>query len=601
MNSGANRRMSSTKMKEKPKDVKYVLRRLWDYMYYYKWWLLLALTLTILANLFALIGPVLSGHIVDDIKDLIVGQANKELLKDIFIYASLMLGFYILSSVFSYILAIIMMKMSKKIVFKMRADTFSRLMSLPISFFDSYQTGDIISRMSYDIDTINTSLSSDLIQICTSAITIVGSLIMMIVLSPLLVLVFAITIPISLLFTRFMLKHTQKMFRARSRTLGELNGFSEEMITGIKPIKAYATKGKVLENFDEYNTRATTAAYKAEFYGSITGPGVNFVNNLSLSLVCMFGSILLLTNPNFTVGNLASFVQYSRRFSGPINEIANIFVDIQSALAAGERVFKLIDATPESLDKEDAISLEEVKGDVKFSHVKFGYIPERTIIQDLSFEAMAGKTIAIVGPTGAGKTTIVNLLMRFYDIWDGEISLDNTNITNIKRADLRKSYAMVLQDTWLFQGTVYENIKYGKDDATLDDVINACKAARVDGFVTRLKEGYDTVLVEGGINISKGQKQLLTIARAMLLDANMLILDEATSNVDTSTEAKIQEAMKDLMIGKTCFIIAHRLSTIKNADLILVVNDGEIVEMGKHQELLNNKGFYHQLYYSQFE
>ena len=597
----SNRRMSSTRLKEKPKDVKYVLRRLWDYMYYYKWWLLLALVLTILSNLFALIGPVLSGHIVDDIKCLVVGEANKEVIKDIFTFASMMLGFYILSSVFSYILAIIMMKMSKKIVFKMRADTFSQLMKLPISFFDSYQTGDIISRMSYDIDTINTSLSSDLIQICTSFITIVGSLVMMIVLSPLLVLVFAITIPISLLFTRFMLKHTQKMFRARSRTLGELNGFSEEMITGIKPIKAYATKGKVLDNFDEYNTKAAEAAYKAEFYGSITGPGVNFVNNLSLSLVCMFGSILLLSNPSFTIGNLASFVQYSRRFSGPINEIANIFVDIQSALAAGERVFKLIDAAPELKDKEDAISLKDVNGDVKFSHVKFGYNPDRTIIHDLSFEALAGKTIAIVGPTGAGKTTIVNLLMRFYDIWDGNITLDDVNITDIKRDSLRKSYAMVLQDTWLFQGSVYENIKYGKDDANIDDVIKACKAARVDGFVTRLKEGYDTVLVEGGINISKGQKQLLTIARAMLLDANMLILDEATSNVDTSTEVKIQEAMKDLMVGKTCFIIAHRLSTIKNADLILVVNDGEIVEMGRHTDLLQKGGFYHQLYYSQFE
>ena len=548
-----------------------------------------------------MIGPVLSGHIVDDIKCLVVGEANKEVIKDIFTFASMMLGFYILSSVFSYILAIIMMKMSKKIVFKMRADTFSQLMKLPISFFDSYQTGDIISRMSYDIDTINTSLSSDLIQICTSFITIVGSLVMMIVLSPLLVLVFAITIPISLLFTRFMLKHTQKMFRARSRTLGELNGFSEEMITGIKPIKAYATKGKVLDNFDEYNTKAAEAAYKAEFYGSITGPGVNFVNNLSLSLVCMFGSILLLSNPSFTIGNLASFVQYSRRFSGPINEIANIFVDIQSALAAGERVFKLIDAAPELKDKEDAISLKDVNGDVKFSHVKFGYNPDRTIIHDLSFEALAGKTIAIVGPTGAGKTTIVNLLMRFYDIWDGNITLDDVNITDIKRDSLRKSYAMVLQDTWLFQGSVYENIKYGKDDANIDDVIKACKAARVDGFVTRLKEGYDTVLVEGGINISKGQKQLLTIARAMLLDANMLILDEATSNVDTSTEVKIQEAMKDLMVGKTCFIIAHRLSTIKNADLILVVNDGEIVEMGRHTDLLQKGGFYHQLYYSQFE
>ena len=581
---------------EKPRNVKYVLSRLWDYLSYYKWLLVICMILTVLSNLFSLVGPKLSGLAIDAIE---FGE-GKVIFKDVYKYAFLMLIFYVLSSIFSYILSLLMLKMSKKIVFKLRNDAFNKILSLPISYFDTNKTGDIISKMNYDIETINTSLSADLIQICTSIITVVGSLIMMLTISPILVCVFVVTIPISLMFTRFMLKKTHKLFRKRSSTLGELNAYSEEMITGMKTIKAYEREEVILEKFDSYNQNATDSAYKAEYYGSITGPGVNFVNNLSLSLICILGAILSVIS-DFSLGKISSFVLYSRRFSGPINEIANIFTDLQSAMAAAERVFGLIDAPTETIDKYNAIELKDVNGDVKLENVTFSYDESKVILNDVSFTADSGKVIAIVGPTGSGKTTIVNLLMRFYDVNKGKIFVDGNEIRDLTRQSLRKSYAMVLQDTWLFEGTVYENLSYGKDDATIDDVIKAAKASKIHNFITRLPNGYDTVLSEGGINISKGQKQLLTIARAMLLDSNMLILDEATSNVDTRTEVQIQEAMKELMKNKTCFIIAHRLSTIQNADLILVVKDGKIIEQGNHNELLLKKGFYSNLYNAQFE
>ena len=590
-----NRRMA-TRTFNKPKNRKYITKRLFDYLFKFKWWLVIAFVLTILTNLFSLIGPALSGAAIDEIK---VGFGKID-FGNIYFYAILLLVFYVLSSLFSFILNIMMIKISKKIVYELRKDCFEKITVIPVSFFDSNQTGDIISRMSYDIDTINTSLSSDIIHIATAAITIIGSLIMMLIISPLLVLILVVTIPISLLFTRFMLKRTHKLFKRRSQTLGELNGYVEEMITGSKTIKAYGNEEITITNFEKANNEAVDAAYKAEYYGGITGPGVMFVNNLTLALIALFGSILYIFE-KIKFGQISSFILYSRRFSGPINEIANIIVDLQSALAAAERVFDLIDAAPEKEDAENAIMLEDVSGEVNFKDVSFGYNEKKIIIKDLSFRAEPGKVIAIVGPTGAGKTTIVNLLMRFYDVNDGEITLDSNSIYDIKRKDLRLSYAMVLQDTWLFEGTVFDNIAYGKEGVTLEDVIRAAKAAHIHGFIKRLPNGYDTVLSEDGINISKGQKQLLTIARAMLLDSKMLILDEATSNVDTRTEIRIQEAMKTLMKDKTCFIIAHRLSTIQNADLILVVDNGNIVEQGTHKELIERKGVYHNLYYSQYE
>lgn len=577
----------------KPKNRKYVIKRLAAYLKKFIVWFVVAFILVLLSNVFSLLGP--------DILGKTIGAMGEEKIDfvQIYKYAIMLIGFYVGSAIFSYLLSILMIKISKKIVYTLRKDAFEKLVYLKVNYFDTKQTGDIISIISYDIDTLNTSLSSDLIHICTSAITIIGSLLMMLRIAPVLVLVFLITIPISLLFTRFMLKRTHSLFKQRSKTLGELNGYVEEMITGSKTIKAYGMEENIFEEFQVYNDTAVNTGYRAEYYGSITGPGINFVNNLSMTLICIFGSILFISG-NMTLETLSSFVLYSRKFSGPINEIANIFVDIQSAFAAAERVFMLIDEEMEKADSEDAIELEEVDGDIRFKHVKFGYNKNKTIIKNLSFKADAGKVIAIVGPTGAGKTTIINLLMRFYDIQDGDVTLDNLNIYDIKRTSLRKQYAMVLQDTWLFQGTVRENIAYGKKDATDEEIINAAKAAHIHNFIMRLPDQYDTILLEDGINISKGQKQLLTIARAMLLDSNLLILDEATSNVDTKTEVEIQSAMKELMKDKTCFIIAHRLSTIQNADLILVVNNGNIIEKGTHEELINNKGFYHELYYSQF-
>ena len=409
-----------------------------------------------------------------------------------------------------------------------------------------------------------------------------------------LVLIFVFTIPITFFFTRWMTKRVRPLFRRRSAKLGELNGFVEEMLSGQKTIRAYGREKAVTERFDEKNTAAVDAYTKAEANGTLTGPSVNFINNLSLALVCVFSSILLIKG-KIRLGDLSSFVQYSRKFSGPINEVANIISELQSAIAAAERVFSLIDAKQELADAENAKVLTKVDGDVQLREVDFSYVKGTPIIEGLNLHAQPGSLTAIVGPTGAGKTTIINLLMRFYDVDGGAIYVDGNEIRDLTRASLRKAYSMVLQDTWLFHGTIFENIAYGKPGATMEE------AARIHSYISRLPQGYDTVLSDNGTSISKGQKQLLTIARAMLLDAHMLILDEATSNVDTRTEQRIQAAMRTLMKGKTCFVIAHRLSTIRSADNILVLDKGRVVEQGTHEELMAKKGFYRKLYDSQFD
>lgn len=557
--------------------------------------LLLACITTIVANVLALYGPKLTGMAIDAI-----GGPRQVNFDRVLYYCILMVIFYVVSSVLTYILQIILLQVSKKITHRMRKQVFEHLLELPVSYFDRSQTGDIVSKISYDIDTINTSLSSDILQLVTGVITVVGSLLMMLTIAPILVLVFVITVPITLVFARYRMIKVKPLFRRRSRKLGELNGFTEEMLSGNKTIKAYGQEDTMITKYDSRNEEASQAYYTADYEGSIMGPSVNFVNNLSLSLISMFGAILFLMG-KITIGNISSFVMYSRKFSGPINETANIITELQTAAAAAERIFRLLDEPSELPDEADAKVLIDTKGMVDIDHVQFGYTPEKEIIHDLQLHADPGQLVAIVGPTGAGKTTIINLLMRFYDVNEGVISVDGYPIRNLTRDSLRKAFTMVLQDTWLFQGTIQENVAYARDDATLEEVIEVCKKAHIHDFVETLPQGYQTVLTDDGVNISKGQKQLLTIARAMLSNARMLILDEATSNVDSRTEMAIQDAMLELMKGRTCFVIAHRLSTIKNADVILVLKEGNIIESGTHDELLQARGFYAKLFNSQFE
>lgn len=579
----------------KPRDRKKVILRLGKYLLQHKWMVLAAVSLTVTGNLLALLGPMLSGYAIDAI-GVGPGQTNFDL---VLFYCGLMLVFYVLSSGLSYLLSVLMVKISQKIVYQMRKALVDKLLELPVRFFDSHQTGDIISRLSYDIDTVNSSLSNDLLQIAASAITVIGSFIMMLRISPPLILVFVVTVPISVLFIIYRTKKVRPLFRKRSAKLGELNGFVEEIISGQKTTKAYHQEQTMVGRFDQRNNEVVEAYYMADYYGSTVGPSVSFINNLSLTLISIFGSLLYLVG-SVSLGNLSSFVLYSRKFSGPVNEMANIISELQSAAAAAERVFRMIDEPAEAADLPQAKPLEEVKGDVQMKDIQFGYEPDKVIIHDLNLHAKPGSLVAIVGPTGAGKTTIINLLMRFYDPQKGQILMEGHDSHDITRKSLRAAYTMVLQDTWLFYGSIYDNIAFSRPDATPQEVIEAAKAAKIHNYIMSLPDGYDTIVNGDGLNISQGQKQMLTIARAMLSDAKMLILDEATSNVDTRTEMQIQSAMRNLMKDKTCFVIAHRLSTVQNADTILVVQHGDIIEQGNHEQLMKKGGVYAGLYSSQF-
>ena len=573
-----------------------LLLRLWRYMGRNRMLLVLAAVLSLSSSMLALYGPKLSGEAINAIE---LG-AGKVDFDTVLRCASLMAVFYVCSAVLTYLLNVVMIRLSRTVSRQMRHDVFENLTALPVGYFDRYQTGDIISTITYDVDTVNQSLSTDMLQILQSTVTVVVSFVMMLTIAPKLVLIFLVTIPVTVFFTRWLTTRVRPLFRRRSARLGALNGFVEEMLSGQKTIRAYGREDAVLGRFDEKNKAAVDAYTVAEANGTITGPSVNFINNVSLALVCVFGSVLFLRG-EIRLGDLSSFVQYSRKFSGPINEVANIIAELQSAFAAAERVFTLIDVEPEPADAESAEILKDVKGDVRMENVDFSYVPGTPIIHNLNFHAEPGSLTAIVGPTGAGKTTIINLLMRFYDVDGGTIYVDGKDIRTLTRSSLRGAFTMVLQDTWLFHGTIFENIAYGKPGATMEEVVRAAKAAHIHSYISRLPKGYDTVLSDNGSSISKGQKQMLTIARAMLLDAHMLILDEATSNVDTRTEQHIQAAMRELMKGKTCFVIAHRLSTIRSADHILVLDGGQVVEQGTHESLMAQNGFYRRLYESQFD
>lgn len=572
-----------------------LLMRLWKYLGRNRLLLVLALILSVSGSLFSLYGPKLSGQAINAIN---LGYGKVD-FHTVYSCVILMIIFYLLSAVLTYLLNVVMIRLSKIISKQMRHDIFENMSKLPVSFYDKYQTGDIISIVTYDVDTVNQSSSSDLLQVLQSIVTVTVSFIMMISIAPRLVIIFFFTVPMTAFFTRWLANRVRPMFRRRSAKLGELNGFVEEMMSGQKTIRAYGREDAVLDKFEEKNKIAVDAYTAAEANGTVTGPAVTCINNISLTLVCVFGALLFLRG-DIMLGDLSSFVQYSRKFSGPINEVANVFAELQSAFAAAERVFGLIDAEPEKADAADAVMLTDVDGRVDLDHVDFSYVPNKPIIKNFSMIAKPGSLTAIVGPTGAGKTTIINLLMRFYDVNSGAVLVDGQDIRGVTRDSLRRAYTMVLQDTWLFYGTIYENIAYGKPGATMEDVIRAAKAARIHSYISRLPEGYNTILSDNGTSISKGQKQLLTIARAMLLDAHMLILDEATSNVDTQTEQQIQAAMRELMKDKTCFVIAHRLSTIRSANHILVMRDGQVVEQGTHDSLMADGGFYHELYQAQF-
>ena len=566
---------------------------------------IVALLLTLGANQLSLLGPMYSGAAIDAI-EFESGVDFPTVWKNI----AFMLGCYVISAILSYALSVVMITLSQRITYKMRKQVFEKLTTLPVNYFDTHATGDIISHLSYDIDTINSTLSHDLIQVMTSLYTVIGSLVFMWQISKPMILIFALTVPASILFTRYRSKIVRPLFRKRAKKYGELNGFAEEMLTGSRTISAYGTQEVISSRFNKINDEAMDAFYNAEYSAALLFPTINLINNISLTLVAVIGGILYMFSQNGTflatsaffisLGGVAQFVQYSRKFAGPINEFSNILHEFQSAFSAAERVFAILDENPEKEDAPDAKELKNVKGDVSLKDVSFGYTKDKIILKNVFVNAKKGQTVAIVGPTGAGKTTIINLLMRFYDQQSGEILIDGVPSVDIKRADLRLAFNMVLQDTWLFCGSIYDNIVYGREDATPEEVYLAAKQARIHTYIQSLPDGYNTILSDDGVNISKGQKQLITIARAFLSKAPILILDEATSNVDSRTEIQIQNAMTELMKNKTCFIIAHRLSTIQNADTILVVKDGSIIEQGNHDELINAGGFYYSLYHSQF-
>ncbi|EHR34654.1 ABC transporter ATP-binding protein [Helcococcus kunzii] len=585
--------MEKKKEKVNKKDYLKITKKLLKYVLR-EWKLfLLTLVLVISSNILILWGPRLSGAAIDSIANTPIDFDKTKL--NIF----LMLLAYLGSSLLTYISTRVMIRVSENVIVKMRQDTFDKIVDLPIKYIDEHQTGDLVSRISYDLDVVNQVISNNVVSIIASIITVVGSFYMMLTISPNMTIIFLLIIPITTLFTVYRVKKTRPLFAKRSKKLGEMNGYVEEMLNGQKTIQAYEKENFFSSEFRNINDESIDAYYKADYQASINFPTMMLITNLSIGIVSIFGSLMYLSG-NLTLGFLSSFVMYSRQFSFPINQIAGVVAEVQSAYSAANRVFTLLEQDNEKPDAADAIELKDIKGKVEFKNVSFGYNDDKMVIKDFNYVAKPGTLTAIVGHTGAGKTTLINLLMRFYDPQEGDILIDDISYKKIKRKSQRAGFSMVLQDTWLFNGTIKDNITYGRPDASMEEVKRAARAAHIDHFIELQEDGYNTILDEEAANLSQGQKQLLTIARAMLLNSSMLILDEATSNVDSRTEIQIQDAMNKLMENKTSFVIAHRLSTIKNADMILLMKNGEIIERGTHEELLNNKGEYYNLYNSQF-
>ncbi|WP_328288098.1 ABC transporter ATP-binding protein [Turicibacter sanguinis] len=590
---------------EKAKDFKGTLSRLSKYLKPYRVGLIVVILAAITSVIFSIVSPKVMAKITNElfrpIQELMTGVKNPTPIDFSYIWKIILIliGLYVLSAAFSYLQQFIMAGISQKVVYDLREEIDQKLAKLPLKFFDSHTHGELLSRFTNDVDNISATLQQSITQVITSVTTIIGVLIMMLSISPLLTLISIIVVPLSGILMMQVVKKSQKYFIGQQRTLGELNGHIEEMYTGHNVVKAFGHEKKAIAEFDEVNDRLYEVGWKAQFLSGLIMPIISFIGNLGYVLVAVVGGVLV-TKGRISIGDIQAFIQYSRQFTQPMAQVAQISNIIQSTVASAERVFELLDEEELTAETAQPVKLDNPRGAVEFSHVKFGYREDKILIQDMNIKAEPGQMVAIVGPTGAGKTTLVNLLLRFYEVNDGQILIDGVDINDMKRSDLRKLFGMVLQDTWLFNGTIRDNIAYGKENATDEEVIAAAKAAHADHFIRVLPDGYDTILNEEVSNISQGQKQLLTIARALLSDPEIMILDEATSSVDTRTELQIQNAMKTLMKGRTSFVIAHRLSTIREADIILVMKDGDVIEQGNHDTLMAANGFYADLYNSQF-
>jgi ATP-binding cassette subfamily B protein len=589
---------------EKAKDFKGTLPRLLAYLKPHRVKFIIIFLAAVASTVFSIVSPKVMGQAITKLFEGFLlkmkGLPNAAIdFKYILNIILILIGIYVVSAIFNYIQQYIMADVAQKTVYEMRKDINAKLSRLPLKYFDGRTHGEILSRVTNDVDVISSTLQQSLTQLITSVVTLVGIVVMMLTISPMLTLIAFVTLPLSFLATKVIAKQSQKFFARQQKYLGQLSGQVEEMYTGHKIVKVFNYEKQSINKFNKVNDQLYDAGWKAQFISGIIMPLMMAIGNLGYVFIAILGGIAVIRG-KVTIGNIQAFIQYSREFSHPIVQTSNIANIIQSTIAAAERVFEVLDEAEQIADQKDLLRLEKPKGDVKFEHIKFGYSEEKILIEDMSIDVKKGQTIAIVGPIGAGKTTLVNLLMRFYEINDGKITVDGLDIRDLERGKLRSLFGMVLQDTWLFKGSIKENIAYGREKATEEEILQAAQIAYADHFIRTLPEGYDTILNEEANNISQGQKQLLTIARAILADPAILILDEATSSVDTRTEIHLQKAMLALMEGRTSFVIAHRLSTIRDADLILVMNQGSIIEKGTHQELLKQDGFYADLYNSQF-